>query len=43
MLTSSIQGDILRFVVEAAPKQQNNGKEIRKDFKKLLTDVWQMW
>lgn len=36
MLTSSIWGDILRFVVEAAPRQQNNEKEIQKDFKKVV-------
>lgn len=36
MLTSDIWGDILRFVVEAAPRQQNSGKEIQKDFEKVV-------
>lgn len=43
MLTSDIWGDILRFVVRAVPRQHKNEKEIQKDFKKLLTDVWQIW
>lgn len=43
MLTSDIWGDILRFVVEAAPRQQNNGKKFKKISKKLLTNVWQIW
>lgn len=36
MLTSDIWGDILRFVVRAVPRQHNNGKEIRKDFGKVV-------
>ena len=40
MLTSGIQGDILRFVVEAAPKQQRQLERNLKRFqKKLLTNV----
>jgi len=38
MLTSGAQGDILRFVVEAAPRQHNSSKETWKDFKK---SCWQ--
>lgn len=36
MLTSDIWGDILRFVVRAVPRQHNNGKEIQKDFRKVV-------
>ena len=36
MLTSDIWGDILRFVVRAVSRQHNNGKEIRKDFRKVV-------
>lgn len=36
MLTSDIWGDILRFVVRAVPGQHNNGKEILKDFGKVV-------
>ena len=36
MLTSDIWGDILRFVVRAVPRQHNNGKEIQKDFGKVV-------
>ena len=36
MLTSDMWGDILRFVVRAVPRQHNNGKEIQKDFEKVV-------
>ena len=36
MLTSDIWGDILSFVVRAVPRQHNNGKEIQKDFRKVV-------
>lgn len=36
MLTSDIWGDILKFVVRAVPRQHNSGKEIRKDFGKVV-------
>lgn len=36
MLTRAIWGDILRFVVRAVPRQHNNGKEIQKDFEKVV-------
>ena len=34
MLTSTVGDDILRFVVEAVPRQYNSLKETGKDFKK---------
>lgn len=36
MLTSDIWGDILRFVVRAIPRRQNNRQEIQKDFGKVV-------
>ena len=36
MLTSGAQGDILRFVVRAVPRQHNNEKENQKDFEKVV-------
>jgi len=42
MLTSVAQGDILRFVVEATPRQHNSSKETWKDFKKVVDKVWQI-
>ena len=36
MSTSDIWGDILKFVVRAVPRQHNSGKEIQKDFGKVV-------